>query len=112
MKKILIIIYLLLFTNTLSAEIIKKIEIEGNERVSEETIKVYGGISINQEIDNLKINEIIKNLYSTNFFEDIKVSVTNKTLLIKLIEYPVINEIIIVGENAGKYKEAIKKNIK
>ena len=55
MKKILIIIYLLLFTNTLSAEIIKKIEIEGNERVSEETIKVYGGISINQEIDNLKI---------------------------------------------------------
>ncbi len=112
MKKILIIIYLLLFTNTLSAEIIKKIEIEGNERVSEETIKVYGGISINQEIDNLKINEIIKNLYSTNFFEDIKVSVTNQTLLIKLIEYPVINEIIIVGENASKYKEAIKKNIK
>ena len=29
-----------------------------------------------------------------------------------MIEYPVINEIIIIGENANKYKDAIKKNIK
>ncbi len=112
MKKLFIIISLFLFSNTLSAEIIKKIEISGNERVSDETIKVYGDISINQNIDNIKINEIIKNLYSTNFFEDINISVSNETLFIKLIEYPVINEIIIVGEKTNKYKEAIKDNIK
>ncbi len=112
MKKFFIFIYILLFTNILSAEIIKKIEITGNERVSDETVKVYGDISINQNVDNLKINEIIKNLYSTNFFEDINVSVSNETLFIKLIEYPVINEIIIVGEETNKYKEAIKKTIK
>ena len=96
MKKFLILIFLLLFTNILSAEIIKNIDITGNERVSDETIKVYGDFSINQNIDNLKINEIIKNLYSTNFFEDIRISVSNQTLFIKVIEYPVINEIIIV----------------
>ncbi len=112
MKKFIIITYLLLFTNILSAEIIKKIEITGNERVSDETVKVYGDISINQDVDNFKINEIIKNLYSTNFFEDIKISVSNGTLFVKLIEYPVINEIIIVGESANKYKEQIKKKIK
>ena len=112
MKKFLIILYLYLFANILSAEVIKKIEITGNERVSDETVKVYGGISINQDIDNFKINEIIKKLYSTNFFEDINISITNETLYIKLTEYPVINEIIIVGETANKYKEAIKKNIK
>ncbi len=112
MKKLITIIYLLFLNNFLSAEIIKKIEISGNERISEETVKVYGDISINQNVDNLKINEIIKNLYSTNFFEDINVTVSNNTLFIKLIEYPVINEIIIVGEEANKYKEAIKKNIK
>ena len=102
MKKFLILFYLIFTTNFLSAEIIKKIEITGNERVSEETIKVYGDFSINQNIDNLKINEIIKNLYSTNFFEDINISLSNQTLFIKLIEYPVINEIIIVGEDAKK----------
>ena len=107
MKKFLILIFLLLFTNILSAEIIKNIDITGNERVSDETIKVYGDFSINQNIDNLKINEIIKNLYSTNFFEDIRISVSNQTRFIKVIEYPVINEIIIVGEDAKKYKEAL-----
>ena len=112
MKRILIILYLILFTNHLSAEIIKKIEITGNDRVSDETVKVYGDISINQNIDNIKINKIIKSLYSTNFFEDIKVSVSNNTLFIKLIEYPIINEIIIVGETASKFKEQIKKQIK
>ncbi len=112
MKRILIIIYFILFTNHLSAEIIKKIDITGNTRVSDETVKVYGDVSINQNIDNIKINEIIKNLYSTNFFEDIKVSVSNNTLFIKLVEYPIINEIIIVGETANKFKEQIKKQIK
>ncbi len=111
MKRILILLYFILFTNYLSAEVIKKIDISGNNRVSDETVKVYGDFSINQNIDNIKINEIIKNLYSTNFFEDIKVSVSNNTLFVKLIEYPIINEIIIVGESANKFKEQIKKQI-
>ena len=43
MKKFLIILYLYFYlTNILSAEIIKKIEISGNDRVSDETVKVYG----------------------------------------------------------------------
>ena len=89
----------------------KKIEITGNERVSDETVKVYGGIEINQDIDNFKISEIIKSLLN-NFFADINISVNNQTLFIKLEEHPVINEIIIVGEETNKYKEAIKKEIK
>ena len=111
MKRLIIFVYLL-FGNILSAEIIKKIDITGNERISDETVKVYGEININQDVDNLKINEIIKNLYSTNFFEDIQISVSNGTLFIKLVEYPVINEKIIIGEKAEKYKEEIKKQIK
>ena len=94
------------------AEVIKDIKINGNERISDETIKVYGDIKTNQDVDNSKINEIIKKLYSTNFFEDIKVVVKDKTLIIDLIEYPVINEVIIVGEKTKKFQNAIKENIK
>ena len=50
MKKFLISIFLLLYTSTLNAEIIKKIEISGNERVSDETVKVYGDISYTHPI--------------------------------------------------------------
>ena len=112
MKKLIVAIYLIFFGNFLTAEIIKKIEITGNERISDETVKVYGDVSINQNVDNSKINEIIKNLYSTNFFEDINVSVSGNTLSINLVEHPVINEIIIIGEKTQKYQEAIKDNIK
>ena len=111
MKKILLIISIFLFSNFLNAEIIKNIIIEGNERISDETIKVYGEFKLNDNIDEIKINEIIKNLYSTNFFENINVSLKNQTLFINLEEYPIINEIIISGEKAKKYREAILERI-
>tara|TARA_A100001011_G_scaffold398332_1_gene502369 strand:+ start:521 stop:2749 length:2229 start_codon:yes stop_codon:yes gene_type:complete len=112
MRKLILTLIFLLLSNISFAEVIKKIEIEGNERISDETIKVYGEIKLNQNVDNFKINEIIKNLYSTNFFEDIKITIKNNTLFVKLIEYPVINEVIIVGEKTNKFKDAIKENIK
>ncbi len=112
MKKLFIITFLLMCFSSSQAEVIKSVKIEGNERISDETIKVYGEIKINENVDELKINQIIKNLYSTNFFEDIKVSIQNQTLVVNLKEYPVINEIIVSGEKAKKFQEAIKKNIK
>ena len=53
MKNILKIIYLVFFilvfyVNTLRAEILKEIIIEGNERISEETLIVYGEIQRNK----------------------------------------------------------------
>ena len=112
MKNFFIILTFLVISNVSLAEIIKDIKINGNERISDETVKVYGDIQINQDVNNFKINEIIKNLYSTNFFKDIKVVVKDKTLIIDLIEYPVINEVIVVGEKTKKYQDAIKENIK
>ena len=41
-------------TSKLLVKIINKIEIEGNERISDETVKVYGEVSLNQNIDNTK----------------------------------------------------------
>ena len=40
----------LLFFSTLKAEVLKEVIISGNERVSDETILIYGNIEINQNI--------------------------------------------------------------
>ena len=109
MKNFFTILIFLVISNVSLAEIIKDIKINGNERISDETVKVYGDIQINQDVNNLKINEIIKNLYSTNFFKDIKVVVKDKTLIIDLIEYPVINEVIVVGEKQKNIKMQLKR---
>ena len=49
---------------------------------------------------------------STNFFEDVQIELSNNILNIKLIEHPVINQLIILGEDRNKFLEQIKKLIK
>ena len=41
------------------------------------------------------------NLYETEFFEDVKVSFNNNLLTIDLKEYPIINQLIILGEKSN-----------
>ena len=43
------IIFFFFFFSFLKAEIVKKIIINGNKRVSDETIKIYGEIEINKD---------------------------------------------------------------
>ncbi len=109
LKKITFILILFFHFTYLNAEVVKEIQISGNQRVSEETVKVYGDIEINKNYNELDLNKILKNLNSTNFFEDIKISLEQNILKIDLVEYPVINQIILVGEPSKKYSEQIKK---
>ena len=53
----------------IQAEIIKII-INGNSCL-DETIQIYGEIEINKDIQERDLDKIFKNLYSTNFFEDV-----------------------------------------
>tara|TARA_B100000965_G_scaffold382516_1_gene380933 strand:+ start:872 stop:3106 length:2235 start_codon:yes stop_codon:yes gene_type:complete len=108
MHKLFIIFLLTIFYHgLLQAEIVKKIEISGNKRVSNETIKAYGGIDINKDYLEQDLNKILTNLYSTNFFEDVKIKLSNGILIVQVQEYPIINDLIILGEDNKKYKERI-----
>ena len=107
--QILLMLFLIFFTNNLFAEILKKIEISGNTRISNETIKVYGEIKLNQNYSNEDINSVIKKLYETKFFSRVSTSFTNGILKIQVEENPVINTIVIEGEVAKKFKTAILK---
>ena len=89
----------------------KNIDIEGNKRVSNETIKLYGQINLNEDIDQKKLNDILKNLYETDFFEDVKLNMENNILKIQVKEYQTINQLIILGEASTRYKNEIKKLI-
>lgn len=112
-KRILVVIFVLQFNFfSLKAEIVNKIDIKGNSRVSDETVRVYGNIlaeGSNYTKNNL--DQILKNLYSTNFFKEINIDIKENTLFIELTEYPVINQLIISGEKSNKFKDEIKKII-
>ena len=95
---ILLTIFLMNFT-FLKGEIINNLEVTGNKRVSEETVKIYGDIILkDKDYKETDLNNILKKLYETNLFEDVQVVLEGNTLKIKLKEYPIIKQLIIVGE--------------
>ena len=95
----------------LKAEIVNDLKINGNSRISNETIKIYGEIELGKDLSENDLDKILKNLFNTNFFEDVNIKLEKNTLIVNLVEYPVINQLIIVGEKSKKYKEQIKKII-
>tara|TARA_B100001057_G_scaffold458344_1_gene507491 strand:- start:1580 stop:3814 length:2235 start_codon:yes stop_codon:yes gene_type:complete len=111
----LLAFFLIIFLNfsPINAEIVKKIEIDGNKRISDETIKVYGDIkNLDRNFTKQDLDKILKNLYDTNFFENVNLRIKNNTLIVNLKEYPLINTLVLLGEKTTKFKEQIIKIIK
>ena len=93
--------------NTSFAEVIKKIEIIGNERIPDATIKALSSIKINQVITENDLNNITKDLYESNFFENISLSIKKDTLIINVKENPIIGNIEIKGVKSNTIKKEI-----
>ena len=111
MIRILLITCFLAISSLTKAEVINNLVINGNKRVSDETIKIYGEIELNKDIEESDINKIINNLYSTNFFNDVSIKINNNTLVVSVVEHPVINQLIILGEPKKNLESQIKKII-
>ena len=110
MKKVLFIILFLISTQV-NAEIVKKIDIEGNERISDETIKVYGDISLNKNLSQADTNLILKKLYETDFFETVNVTLSNGVLKVMLKEYDTIHTIEVQGEKRSSIRKELLERI-
>tara|TARA_B100001123_G_scaffold52898_2_gene55474 strand:+ start:447 stop:2708 length:2262 start_codon:yes stop_codon:yes gene_type:complete len=102
-----ILITILNFNNAYS-EILKEILIKGNERLSIETIIMFSGLDLNTEIDNNKLNLSIKNLYKTNYFKNIKMTLNNNILEIEIVENPIIQTIKIEGIKNKEILESLE----
>ena len=104
-----ILINLSIFLSLSFSEIVKKIEISGNDRISEKTILIFSEIEIGEEIEITDTNILLKNLYDTNFFKNVSVNFKNNVLKINVEEAPLIENININGLKANKYKELVRK---
>ena len=104
-------IFLFLLIAGSKAEIIEKIDVSGNQRISIETIKMFSGVSVNDNISEKDLNEILKKLYNTNFFDLVSVKIDNKKLFIKVKENPIIQNIIFEGIKSSTILEELKNNI-
>ena len=109
LSKIVLAIFLLI--TSVNAETLKKIEIDGNKRISDESIIIFSDLKTNQEISKSDLDTAIKNLYKTNFFENISLSFENQILKIFIEENPIIDKFEITGIKKQSLVEFIKDKI-
>ncbi len=99
MKKFLtFILFLSLMSISFADEnIIKDVEIVGNQRIDAETIVSYADIKLDEIYTGEKGNEILKNLFNTELFANIEIKYNNNKLIINIVENPTINLIKFKG---------------
>jgi outer membrane protein insertion porin family len=85
----------------------KKIIVNGNERISNETILVFSEIQDNKALDENSLNEILKKLYKSGFFKDVKVKIESNNLIIEVLENPIIQSVFIEGIKRKKTEESL-----
>ena len=111
MRLYIYIFFIIFFSFKVNSEIINKIEIEGNNRISDSNIILFGEINLNENYDNNKINRILKNLYETDFFEKINIRIKNNVLIVKVQENPIIQSIEITGVKNKTVLELLRDNL-
>ena len=111
-KKIFIVfLFFTIVQTSVNAEVVNTLKVEGNERISDETIVVFGDILIGSNYNSSDLNLLIKKLYESNFFSDISAEIKNGELSIIVSENPIIQSVEINGESARKYIKKINELI-
>ena len=104
-----LVFFILIFLSSYAfSSNLEKIRITGNERISDETIKLFIDVNVNDIINDNKLNNILKDLYETNFFKDININFNNQILIINVVENPIIENIFYKGIKSDRILNFIK----
>ena len=92
-------------------EIVKSIEILGNDRIADETILMFSKIQIGSDLNKNDINNSLRFLYESNFFENVSIKLIQNNLTILVKENPIIENISFEGIKSNTLKEKILEDI-
>ncbi len=93
--------------DTSAAQRVKKIEISGAQRVEESTIASYMDLKTGDSVDNITTDRVLKNLFATGLFADVRVVNNNGVVQIEVIENPVVNRIAFEGNEEIEDEELL-----
>ena len=85
-----IILFSVFFNFNAYSEIVNKIDVQGNERISKETIVIFGDIALGKNYETSDISTLIKKLYDTTFFSNISVMRVSASSRLTLICFSIL----------------------
>ena len=93
------------------AETFTEFKITGNQRVSSQTIINFSKLKVGDDLKKSDLNKALKNIYKSNFFEDVSLSILESVLNIKVVELPIVQDVEFKGIKAKKHLELLKEQI-
>ena len=106
-KYLLILLIFFMKIAFVKAEVVKSISVNGNDRISDETIIIFSKVNIGDDLIINELNDIIKNLYSTDFFKNVSVILKNNNLSINVVENYIVQSVEINGVKNKKLKQKL-----
>jgi outer membrane protein insertion porin family len=85
-----------------SGPVIRDIRVEGNSRIEPETVKNYLKFTAGEKYDGYKADESLRALFGTGLFQDVHISLQGSTVVVKVVENPIINRVAFEGNKEVK----------
>ncbi|WP_170570178.1 outer membrane protein assembly factor BamA [Ruegeria atlantica] len=82
--------------------VVNSFDVEGNRRIETSTIIARTGIEPGQSVSGGELNDAYQRLLDSGVFETVELTPRGNTLVIKVEEYPTINQISIEGNRRVK----------
>lgn len=92
------------FVATAAAEaaVVSRVEVSGNQRVDADTIRNYVTIKPGKPFSSSDIDDAVKALFGTGLFSDVQINQVGSSLVIKVSEYQVVNQVLFQGNKKLK----------
>lgn len=84
---------------------VNRIQVEGNQRIERDTVLTYMTIREGDAYDGVKVDESLKRLFGTGLFADINMRYDAGTLVVSVVENPIINRVAYEGNSAIKEED-------
>jgi outer membrane protein insertion porin family len=73
--------------------------VEGNQRIEEGTIRSYVLVQPGDRFDADRMDRSLKTLYATGLFQDVRLSRVGDTLVVQVVENPIVNRVAFEGNH-------------
>jgi outer membrane protein insertion porin family len=87
------------------AQRIRHVDIQGTQRIEIETVKSYMAIAEGDPYDAERVDRSLKTLFNTGLFTDVTIRQEGETLVVRVVENPIINRLAFEGNQRLKEEQ-------